>query len=310
MNSDIWNDQKKFNSQFFSDQSLDIDNLSVSEKVEWAKEFYFHINKELSDLIDCLPHWKMHYKNEEIKSNLIKSNLKEEYIDSFKYFMGLGQILGIDLEDIETVYWAKTEVVNQKYNQNKIFESLKDHEIVVFDVDGVINTYPHCYLDWVSETYGLTYKTMKDIKSDLDIETYERIKEHYRLSGEKAHQPVNWDTVYTMKTLKDQGETIVLYTARPASRYKRIYSDTLKWLKANNIPFDAIYWTDFQKEDFYKLGLHVKFIVEDDIRNTKFFSGEGYKVYLINYDHNQGYEHDLVRRIDNPREILSQEDIV
>lgn len=307
MNKNIWDDQFNFNKKFFEEQNLDIENLSILDKVKWAKEFYFHINKELTDLINCFPSWKMHYINEEQKQSLIKSNLKEEYIDSFKYFMGLGQILNINYDDILEVYNAKSEVVKQKYEQNKLIDNLKNYEIIIFDIDGVINNYPDCYLDWVFENYGIKYVSMDEIKEKLDIKTYEEIKEKYRLSGAKLHQPINIQTVNVMKKLYDSGEKIVLYTARPVSRYKRIYSDTLKWLKKNNVPFHAIYWTDFQKEDIYKFNFKCKFIVEDDLQNAKFFSKEGYKVYLINYNHNQGYEDNNIIRINSTEEILNKE---
>jgi len=305
MNKKIWENQKEFNKKFFSDLGLDIENLSVEEKVHWAKEFYFHINKELTDLVNCLPHWKMHYKYDVESNGYINSNLKEEFIDSFKYFMGLGQALGVTYDDIITVYEAKSEVVAQKYKQAKLFEDLRNTEIIIFDIDGVINNYPDCYLDWVSDKTGVKYRDMDDIKSQLDIETYERIKEEYRLSGAKRNQPVNKTTVTTMQKLADMGETIILYTARPVSRYKRIYSDTLHWLKKNNIPFEAIFWSDLKKEDVYKLGLKIKFIVEDDTSNARFFNHEGYQVYLIDHDHNKSYKNDLTIRINDSTEILN-----
>ncbi len=309
MNKNIWNNQKQFNEDFFKDKNLDLNNLSIKEKAKWAKEFYFHVNKEMTDLIDCLPHWKMHYLNDEKDEILINSNLKEEYIDAFKYFMGLGQLLGISYTDIVDVYDAKSEVVSQRYHQNRIINELKNKEVIVFDIDGVINNYPTCYLDWIYKETKIKYSDMEDIKEKLDIKTYEDLKEKYRLSGVKANQPINNDTVKLMNDLKAEGNTIILYTTRPVNRYKRINSDTLRWLKKNKIPFDAIYWTDFQKEDFYKLGLNIKFIVEDDINNAKLFSAEGYKVYLLNYNHNQGYNHKLIMRVDNPKEIYFKERI-
>lgn len=305
MNRKIWENQKEFNRQFFSDLSLDINSLTIEEKVHWAKEFYFHINKELTDLVNCLPHWKMHYKYDVHANDYIKSNLKEEYIDCLKYFMGLGQVLGISYDDITDIYRAKTEVVEQKYKQAKIFEQLRDTEIIIFDIDGVINNYPDCYLDWVAEKTGIRYDGMDDIKSKLTISEYETIKEEYRVSGGNRNQPFNSQTIDTMQKLVEMGETIVLYTARPVSRYKRIYSDTLHWLKKNKVPFEAIFWSDLKKEDIYKLGLKIKFIVEDDMENAKFFNHEGYKVFLMDWDHNQSYNHDLTTRIENATQIFN-----
>jgi uncharacterized HAD superfamily protein len=303
----IWDEQLKFNKRFFSDRNIDIENLSTKEKIHWAKEFYFHINKELTDLIDCLPHWKMHYPNEELNEHLISSNLYEEFIDSFKYLMGLAQALGIRWEDVEEVFKSKSEVVEQKYKQNKAFEELRNKEVVVFDIDGVINTYPQCFLEWVDQKYKKKHSTLEGMKRKIGIEQYEHFKEQYRLSGDKANQPVNNKMVSFMRFLKEKKETIVLYTTRPVNRYKRIYSDTLKWLRKRKIPFDAIYWTDYQKEDFYKLGLKIKYIVEDTYENSLLFSREGHKVYLVDSYYNKGPTNDLIVRITDPFSIGKEE---
>jgi hypothetical protein len=311
MNKKIWFDQLKYNKQLFKEvYKLDVNSLSIEEKIRFAKEFYFHINKELVDLINCLPNWKMHYKNVENESELISSNLVEEYIDVFKYFMGLGQVLGVTLDDIVKGYANKTEVVRQKYEQNQKINKLREKEVVLFDIDGVINNYPKCFLDWISKEKRVVFRSIEEAKSKLDLKTYENLKTEYRLSGAKRTQPLNIQTVKLMIKLKEQGETIILFTNRPVLKYKIIYSDTLYWLKNNRIPFDAIYWSDFnQKEDIYKLKFKIKFIVEDDINNAKNLNHEGYKVYLINNKVNSKIKHKnkLLVRIDDPLIILKYE---
>lgn len=304
MNKEIWNDQLKFNKEFFKDQGFDLKNLSVKDKVKWAKEFHFHICRELADLVNCFPEWKMHYKRKGEIDNIIQSNIKEEFTDAIKYLMGLGQVLGLTYNDVISGYNEKTEVVKQRYRQDKIFEKLKEKEVIVFDIDGVINDYPICFLNWVKRNYNISYKNILDLKDKVDIKTYNEIKEKYRTSGIKRNLPVREETIYVMKELKKRGETIILYTVRPVSKYKRIFPDTLYWLKKNNIPFDAIFCSDYHKEDIYKFGFKIKFIVEDDKQNTALFNHEGYKVFLLNNEYNKNYEHELTTRIYNPEEIL------
>lgn len=305
MNRQIWNDQRKFNSKFFKDQGFDLQHLSLKDKVKWAKEYYFHISRELADLINCLPDWKMHYKPN-LQTEIIKSNIREEFVDSLKYLMGLGQVLGISYNEIIEAYENKTEVVKQKYEQDKLFNKFKRKKVIVFDIDGVINTFPQCFIDWAYKRYKIKAKTNEELKRKLKIEKYEKIKEIYRTCGYKRHLPIIQDTIDTMKELA-KNNTIILYTVRPVSKYKRIYSDTLFWLKKNKVPFDAIFWSDYHKGDIYKLNLNIKFIVEDDVRNTKMFNDEGYKVYLLDKYHNQEYSHKLMKRVKNVSEILKYE---
>jgi hypothetical protein len=310
MNEKIWKDQKSFNVQFFKDLKLDLDKLSAKEKIHWSKEFFFHISKELTDLVNCLPHWKMHYRNDEQDAELIPSNMIEEYIDVLKYIMGLGQVLGISYDDIVVGYTEKTEVVKQRYQQNIEFKRLSGKKVVVFDIDGVINDYPDCFLDWVFRKKRKSFSTLEKLKSTYDIKTYEKLKTEYRLSGEKRIQPINRETLQLMQTLKQKGEKIILFTNRPVSKYKVINSDTLCWLKTNKIPFDAIYWSDYEKkEDINKLKFDIKFIVEDNLDNAKNFNHEGHLVYLLDKDYNRDktYKHKKLIRIKYPLEILKHE---
>jgi len=308
MDNKIWNDQLEFNKKFFNDMSLDVSNLSVEDKIKWSKEFILHVEQELHDLIDCLPHWKMHYKNNEHDKTLIKSNMKEEYIDALKYMMGLGHVLDISYKDVVNVYEAKTEVVKQKYEQNRQIENLRNEEVVVFDIDGVINNYPDCFVDWVNINKKTSFKSLGNIKCQMNIEEYEKTKEEYRLSGDKRFQPISVDTVETITKLKSLGYKIVLYTVRPVNTYKRIYSDTLQWLNTNNIRFDSIYWSDYSKEDFYKLGLKIKFVVDDTLSNVVLFSKEGIKTYLLDKDYNKSDKDEGYIRIQKVSDILKIED--
>jgi hypothetical protein len=307
MNKQIWEDQESFNKKFFEDNGLDLSNLTLIEKTKWAKEFYFHINKELLDLVECLPHWKMHYQNDERESDaIVTSNLIEEYIDVFKYFMGLGQLLGISFEDIVKGYNDKTEVVKQKYEQNKKFQVFSSKEVIVFDIDGVINNFPDCFLEWANKKQNTVFQTVEGMKEELDLKTYQELKVAYRLSGEKRTQLVNQETLKLMNYFKDQSETIVLFTNRPVSKYKVIFADTLYWLHQNNIPFEAIYWSDFQrKEDIYKLKFKIKFIVEDNLDNAKNFIHEGHLVFLLDKEYNEdNYKNSKLIRIKSPLEIM------
>ena len=75
---------------------------------------------------------------------------------------------------------------------------------------------------------------------------------------------------------------VVLLTARPYKKYFRIYSDTLKWLKDNNICYDAIVF-DEEKEKYIINNFdpkQVAFCIDDDINNANKLSDSGFKVYL------------------------------
>jgi len=301
LNKEIWDNQLNFNNTFFKDNLLELSSLSVEDKTKWSKEFVLNIEQELHSIIKCFPKWKMKNINDEYNSN-IDPNYKEKFIDCFKYTLGLAQILGISYDEIIEEYYKKSEVVEQRYNQNKNIESLKNSQVIVFDIDGVINNYPYCFIDWVNDRFNQTFKTFEELKSTIEYQSY---KEQYRLSGAKIIQPINVDTVETINKLYDNGEKIVLYTVRPVKKYKRIYYDTITWLKRNNIKYNAIFFSDYSKEDFKNLGLNIKCFIDDDLNNAILFSKE-HKTFLLNNEFNQTNKEYNFERISKVSEIMEK----
>lgn len=302
MNKEIWDNQLEFNKKFFKDNQLDLLSLSIEDKTKWVKEFVLNIEQELHSIVKCLPKWKMKNINDEYSQINIDPNYKEKFIDCFKYTLGLAQILGISYDEIIDEYYKKSEVVEQRYNQNKIIDSLKNTQVIVFDIDGVINNYPYCFIDWVNKTYNDDFKTFEKLKSSIEYQFY---KEQYRLSGAKANQPINIDTVETINKLYDKGEKIVLYTVRPVRKYKRIYYDTITWLKNNGIKYNAIFFSDYSKEDFKNLGLNIKCFIDDDLNNVILFSKE-HKTFLLNNEFNQTDKDYSFIRIEKVSEIMEK----
>jgi len=75
---------------------------------------------------------------------------------------------------------------------------------------------------------------------------------------------------------------VVLLTARPYKKYFRIYSDTLRWLKENDICYDAIVF-DEEKEKYIINNFEpeqVAFCLDDDIGNANKLHDSGFKVFL------------------------------
>jgi uncharacterized HAD superfamily protein len=304
MNQAMWNDQLEFNKRFFADQQIDLAHLTSDEKTKWTIEFYFQVTRQLVELMNRLPHWKVHI--DDADDAIVQSNISESYIDALKYFMGLGQILGLTYEDVCQSYDDKTRVVEQRYAQQKSIKQLRDRLVVVFDIDGVLNNYPQCLIDWINADLNVQFKSRDEIKTAIGLERYEKEKEAYRLSGAKRQQPINYDSVDALRKLKEKYD-IVLYTARPVRRYSQIYSDTLQWLSDNSIPFDAIFWSNLNKEDVFSLKLKIKFAVEDDHANAASFNEAGIRVYLLDTQFNQGYSHPLTTRIKHASEVLLHE---
>lgn len=289
-----WNRQLEFNRRFFKDKlSKDISELTMEEKTYWTTVFLLHLTKEQAEVLDEIP-FKMHRKE---NKEIILSNILEELIDIQKFVLGLFQIWGFTYEDYLKAFDMKTAVVEQRYRQEHELDLLDKNKLICgIDLDGVIFDYPRCFLDWAVKNFNLPlpyYKNLKQLKSSIGIELYEKIKDAYRQSGYKAHLPIKKNADEFVRLLKLNGYQVIGLTSRPYEKYARIYSDTLECLRKHNIELDAIFWSKEKCLEIIKSCPNIQFFIDDDLEQVKQIAEQGYKVFwFYNPDEYEEYEID------------------
>jgi len=244
--------------------------LTLSSKINWTKEYILYILSECNDLLEQLD-WKTHWSTNSV---LIESNVGIEIIDIQKFVWGLAKIWNIDLDKFNEMYDLKTAAVRSKWSQENLLTALRECDrSCIIDIDGVLTPYPEYFISWVKKNYN------EDIDKN-NIVRWEYYKHLYRESGDKANAPFFSDSREALRKLAQIGYTIVLLTNRPASKYKRIYSDTLKWLQGSQIPYNYIFWTEDRKVlEIIKKCPTIKFIVDDSLETCQEFRSAGIKAY-------------------------------
>ncbi len=297
--NDIWEDQKDFNSNF-----IDFDNLTDQEKIEKTKEYTLLMIDEAMEMMRETS-WKAHRKD---TSEFLMGNFKEEYIDVFKYFVSIGLIWDISPEDVLNEYKRKSEVVEQRYKQEKQINL--DGKIAGIDIDGVLADYPHYFLRYVRKNAKTDLK-VEDLNDynlyqelGLPIELTKQLKHDFRQSGQLANVPLIPGAKKMLDSLHKNGYNIVLLSARPYKQYKRIFADTKEWLDKNNLYHDAIIWGEDKCSKLIReFGRDsVEFFIEDNLGNANDIARIS-KVYLYNMSYNQGETKGNVIRIDDLTEI-------
>jgi len=254
--------------------------------------------------------WKNHRKD---KPFMIESNLKEEWIDVFKYWLSIGLVWGFNPKDLIDEYFRKSDVVEQRYKQEKQldFESAK---IAGIDIDGVIAKYPEHFLDFINRKVGADLK-VEDLDEyniyealDLPKELTKKLKDEFRQSGEKRFIPPMEGAKSFLEKLKRNGYHIVLLSARPYKKYKRIFADTKEWLEKNELVHDAILWDENKCNRLIReFGKNsVQFFVEDNLENANDIATTS-KVYLIDRSYNGGKTHENVTRVNGLDEVIQNE---
>ena len=271
----IFEIQKSFTEKFFEKQGFSVNDIVNDKelKIKWNKEYVLALSKEVYEVLDEID-WKMHTSK---STEEINDNVLEECVDVLKYLFGIIQLNGFSVDNLYDKFVDKSNVVEAKFRQEDVMEKIKasDKKIAFIDIDGVLADWPGGFLKWAG------YKSLAQFKSEVDKKEQYRIKSEYRTCGIKGKLDVLEGAKSFMKeTCKNYN--VVLLTARPYKKYFRIYSDTLNWLKENDICYDAIVF-DEEKEKYIINNFdpeQVAFCLDDDIGNANKLHDSGFRVYL------------------------------
>lgn len=301
----VYENQFEFNKKFLKDQGLDIDNLSKKDFVDRFKDYSLHLIKEITEAINTL-NFKMHrIENKED----IKSNTTEELIDCLKFLLGLFNLCNVDYDNFVHEYWRKTNVVEQRYIQEHRLDALLNNSnVVALDLDGVLCQYPMPWVNYINLTLNRLFDSLLEVKKEVDVVTYEKLKSDYRQCGiKKSNKPVKDASKLTI-LLKRYGYHIVVLTSRPYKKYYRLYADTLEWLNNNDIKYDTILFDEQKNITIVKMIPKLKFMVEDNVDYANDIASLNYKVYLISSEINEGKEcHENVIRVNDLESIINRE---
>lgn len=272
---EIFEIQKEFTEKFFEKQGLSIKDILNNKqlRVKWNKEYVLALSKEVYEVLDEID-WKMHTSK---NTEEINDNVLEECVDVLKYLFGIIQLNGFNVNDLHQKFIDKSKVVEAKFNQEEVMDKIKasDKKIAFIDIDGVLADWPGGFLKWAG------YDSLAQFKSQVDKKEQYKIKSEYRTCGVKGTLDV-LDGAKTFMQATCEKYNVVLLTARPYKKYFRIYSDTLSWLKENDICYDAIVF-DEEKEKYIINNFdpnQVAFCLDDDINNANKLHDSGFKVFL------------------------------
>lgn len=174
---------------------------------------------------------------------------------------------------------------------------------ITIDIDGVLNSYPLCWLDYIESQTSQRFNSIDEAKKILGHDFYSKIKDKYRTSGYKSKLPINPLAPDFTKLLKHKGYNIIIITSRPFDLYPNLKKLTFDWLKANNIVFDRLE----KKAELLNLGYSPTYHIDDELEHVYDFLEKDITVFLIkrkdiNYEGYENYK--SLKFIKNLNEIL------
>jgi uncharacterized HAD superfamily protein len=186
----------------------------------------------------------------------------------------------------------------------------KEQKVCSVDLDGVLVSYPDCWVSWVNLNQHTAFKDLNEMKSKLPYNKYRELKKDYRVCGVKASLPAVKDAALFIKTLQDNGFKVIILTARPYRQYREIYDYTMQWLESNSIKPNGIIWEEEKHWTVLREFPYLRFMVEDNATIANQCASLGYKVYLLNNQYNQQPLENCCQRVFSLKDILKCEGLV
>jgi len=299
---EIWASQRKFNEHFRA-----VELMNTQDKEKATKDLCLEMISEIDELLRET-NFKLHRKRGE---RITHSNLREEWIDIFKYWLSIGQVWGFSVDNFLSEYERKSAVCEQRYQQEMELDLVNHEKLVALDIDGVLADYPKSFQNFIKDETGVwvdikSYDLYGEYGAVLGQDKVRELKHQYRESGQKQNIPLCPGANDLCDRIHQAGYNIVFLTSRPVKQYGRIFADTMTWLEKNGLkqPGDAIIFDEEKNYKATKEFPKLNFMVEDNLAFAGTIAKLGYKVYLIDRIYNQKTDlHPNIERITELEDI-------
>lgn len=233
----VWNQQLDYN-----DSIKTIQNRTQSE---WMTNYILGTMTELGELLQELT-WKDHRFSSNVK---IGHNLGDQLADITKYVFSMWQLLGYDESAMLNEIWIKGEILDQLLLQETA-KKPSGKKIIILDLDGVVADFRKGFEEWLKNSdwdylvpIDPTKNTLHlDINYGWDFNTYTEAKLEFEKQGGYNKLPAIEETVDAVNKLFNQDYYIIAHTARPYTVLRRVWMDTFKWLRDNDVPFNELHF--------------------------------------------------------------------
>lgn len=282
---EMWRRQLSFTRNFIEE------GATPKEAREYLKQMAIQMMSEIVELLDASGDWKIHVKE---GATVQRSRILEECIDLWKYLLNMLLAYGFTPEEFTQEFHRKSTVVEQKYFQEKLLDTIKyDDKVAVLDIDGVLATWPEDWINYLSEKTGVPLLFDETTNIYYLAPTIPR-NDYYRIQHEYYESGKGWSNFKVVPgapefctQIKKKGYKIVILTRRPYKQYPRVFADTLEWLRNNGIIFDALFWAGDKAYTIAQKIPNVAFVLDDEPKQAEDIARLGIKVILFPRPYNK-----------------------
>lgn len=177
-------------------------------------------------------------------------------------------------------------------------------KVCYLDIDGVLNLYPQCWIDYINMKLNRKIETLDEAKKVLSYRTYTDLKREYRESNYKRSLKIRKGADSFSHFLKRNGYKIVILTSRPYEEHPGLVNGTVEWLEKHHILYDELLFERNKPAAAVSKYPDLLFGVDDSKHDANLLGRWGYKMFLMDNTHNQGEIVKYVTRVFGFDEII------
>ena len=170
---------------------------------------------------------------------------------------------------------------------NYIIVIIGDRMNIGVDIDDTITNTYETLLTIISMKYGLNHKKL--ISMNLGYDEIEKSLNNYDLYKKDLFSvmaksvTLKENVVEILNKLRDEGNKIILITARNYEEYGEPYKVSCEYLVKNNIPFDKLFVDVYDKGSLCKKE-NIDIFIDDNVRNCNSVKEVGIRTIQFDTD--------------------------
>jgi hypothetical protein len=275
----------------------DVERLTLDEKSALTKELALGLHEEISELVRRVDTGRYHILQG--KSKPEPGQVAYDAAEALKMLVALVALHGVDGQMMGEYFERVTRVVDDKWRGQNLKLSTEVN-VLLCDLDG-------CVADWVTAFKAFALARGIDIPPNgFNDPSLEPLKDEFDRSGGYLTIPPMPGAVEALKTLKNFGVKLVVVTARPYHRFRRVYADTLEWCEKNGIEYDHIMFFRDKAEAVRRVApTNILGFVEDRAKHAIEVALTGVKVLKMPCETIEAVSHENITEVTGWDEILS-----
>ncbi len=237
--------------------------------MEWSRTYILAAHAELSEMLETVPQWKPHRRNP-VSEPFNRYAFLEEGVDVFNYLLSALLLADIDPEEFYQVWRGKLDVLEQRFLQEVTAPLVPGEPAVMLDIDGVLADYRSGLLRFYEEASGTQlpadpgehYELEREI--GIKPEEYRQLKEDFNEQGGLRVLP-RFGSARDLMIMASKLGRVLVVSSREGDSDRRVYRDTLFWLKTTFPEYQFFLHFTRNKSDWIRrTGVNLLAAVEDE----------------------------------------------